>query len=215
MQATSEWHHNEATGLASCPKSWPVEKFPNSLCHSVTPDFAANSWAADDRAADNPTANPAFEGQPVVVQAHPPVSSDLMLATQFPLRILVAEDNLVNQKVMLRLLQRFGYEADLAMTGLEVLTAVRQQAVIARPYDLILLDVQMPEMDGLTATRQICQLYPRQQRPWIVAVTASVMQSDREICQQAGMDDYLSKPLRLDDLQAALKRCGERRCGAG
>jgi CheY-like chemotaxis protein len=123
-----------------------------------------------------------------------------------PLRILVAEDNLVNQKVMLKLLQRFGYEADLAVTGLEVLDAMARRA-IAQPYNLILMDVQMPEMDGITAARQICQLYLPAQRPWIVAVTASALQGDREICQQAGMDDYLSKPLRIDSLYAALKRC--------
>ncbi len=135
--------------------------------------------------------------------------ADLELAAQFPLRILVAEDNLVNQKVMLKLLQRFGYEANLAVTGLEVLQAVAQ-ASASQPYNLILMDVQMPAMDGLTAARQICQLYPPDQRPWMVAVTASAMQGDRESCQQAGMDDYLSKPLRPDSLYAALKRCGER-----
>ena len=82
------------------------------------------------------------------------------LGRQFPLRILVAEDNLVNQKVILKLLQRFGYEADLAVTGLDVLQAVVHQAMSSQPYDLILMDVQMPEMDGLTAARQICQLFP-------------------------------------------------------
>jgi len=132
-----------------------------------------------------------------------------LLGSQFPLRILVAEDNLVNQKVMIKLLQRFGYEADLAATGLDVLQVVVHQAMSSQPYDLILMDVQMPEMDGLTAARQICQLFPPERRPWIVAVTAGAMQTDRESCQQAGMDDYLSKPLRFEGLYAVLKRYGE------
>jgi CheY-like chemotaxis protein len=139
-----------------------------------------------------------------------PADSSLDLAVQLPLNILVAEDNLVNQKVMLRLLQRFGYAADLAATGLEVLASVERQASLAQPYDLILMDVQMPALDGLSAARQICQIYPPAQRPWIVAVTASAMQGDRENCQHAGMDDYLSKPLYPEALYAALKRCGER-----
>jgi signal transduction histidine kinase/CheY-like chemotaxis protein len=124
------------------------------------------------------------------------------LVKQLPLRILVAEDNAINQKVILKLLQRLGYTADLAKTGLEVLQAVAHQA-----YDLILMDVQMPEMDGLTATRQIHQMYPLEQRPRIIAVTASAMQGDREACLQAGMDDYLTKPLRPEHLFNALSQC--------
>lgn len=127
---------------------------------------------------------------------------ELNLATQLPLRILVAEDNRVNQKVVTRLLQRLGYEADVAQNGLEVLQALDHQT-----YDVILMDVQMPEMDGLTATQQICQTYPASCRPRIIAVTASAMQGDREECLQAGMDDYLSKPLRPDSLYQALSHC--------
>lgn len=129
-------------------------------------------------------------------------NSDLELATQLPLRILVAEDNRVNQKVVVRLLQRLGYEAEIAQNGLEVLQALHHQ-----PYDVILMDVQMPEMDGLAAARQICRSYPAHLRPRIIAVTASAMQGDREECLRAGMDDYLSKPLRPDSLYQALVRC--------
>jgi PAS domain S-box-containing protein len=122
------------------------------------------------------------------------------LGEQLPLRILVAEDNLVNQKVMLKLLERLGYEADLAVNGLEVLAQVAQQS-----YDVVLMDVQMPEMDGMTATRRICQDYGN--RPRIIAVTASAMEGDREECLAAGMDDYLTKPIMLENLQQALSRC--------
>ncbi|WNZ25171.1 response regulator [Leptolyngbya sp. NK1-12] len=122
------------------------------------------------------------------------------LAEQLPLRILVAEDNVVNQKVILKLLQRLGYQAEVVRNGLEVLDALARQV-----YDVILMDVQMPEMDGLAATRQINRL--PQPRPHIIAVTASAMQGDREECLRVGMDDYLSKPLRLDSLHQALSRC--------
>lgn len=129
-------------------------------------------------------------------------SAPIKLAKHLPLRILVAEDNLVNQKVILKLLQRLGYQAEVAFNGLEVLQALTQ-----RVYDVILMDVQMPDMDGLSATRQIYQLYPAHNRPRIIAITASAMQGDREECLRVGMDDYLSKPIRLDSLQRALSQC--------
>ncbi|MDB6114265.1 MAG: sensor hybrid histidine kinase [Lacunisphaera sp.] len=119
-----------------------------------------------------------------------------------PEHILVAEDNVVNQKVALHMLRNLGYRADVAANGLEVLEAVRRQA-----YDLILMDVQMPEMDGIEATRRLMQVRPgRKDRPWIIALTANAMQGDREMCLAAGMDDYLSKPIKVADLTAALER---------
>ncbi|MFP4122343.1 MAG: response regulator [Coleofasciculus sp.] len=127
-----------------------------------------------------------------------PKSEDSPLAQQLPLRILLAEDNLVNQKVELLLLKRLGYQADLVSNGQEVLEALSRQS-----YDVILMDVQMPEMDGLTATRHICKNYS--QRPWIVALTANAMQEDRETCLKAGMDDYISKPIRQADLIRVFK----------
>lgn len=131
------------------------------------------------------------------------VPAELELAQRLPLRILVAEDNIVNQKVVLKLLERFGYGADIAQNGLEVLQALARQT-----YDVILMDVQMPEMDGLAAARQIHQTYAASaSRPRIIAVTASAMQGDREECFQAGMDDYLTKPLRPDSLHHALQQC--------
>ncbi len=122
------------------------------------------------------------------------------MAARHPLRILLAEDNAVNQKLALRLLAQMGYRADLASNGLEAVQAVERQ-----PYDVILMDVQMPEMDGLEATRQICSRWPAGERPRIIAMTANAMQGDREACLEAGMDDYISKPIRVEELVRALE----------
>ncbi|MDY7004531.1 MAG: response regulator [Cyanobacteriota bacterium] len=134
-----------------------------------------------------------------------------LLAEQLPLRILLADDHLVNQKVALQILQRMGYRADVASNGLEVL-----EAVFSLPYDVVLMDVQMPLMDGLKAARRIRQEYENipehpqkvsQPRPRIIAMTANAMQGDREECIAAGMDDYISKPIRMEQLIEALSKC--------
>ncbi|HIK26277.1 MAG TPA: response regulator, partial [Thermosynechococcus sp. M46_R2017_013] len=132
------------------------------------------------------------------------VSIDSLKQDLPPLRILVAEDNKVNQMVALRILEKLGYRGDIAANGLEVLDAVQRQ-----PYDVILMDMQMPEMDGLTATREVIDLFQRlnQPRPRIIAMTANAMESDRQLCRNAGMDDYVSKPINLEDLVRALRRC--------
>ena len=120
-------------------------------------------------------------------------------AARHPLRILVVEDNTVNQKLALRLLSRMGYRADVAANGLEALDAVERQ-----PYDLVLMDVQMSEMDGLEATRHIVEHVDAARRPWIVAMTANAMDGDREQCIAAGMQGYISKPIREEELVGAL-----------
>ncbi len=117
-------------------------------------------------------------------------------------QILLAEDNLVNQKVALRILEKLGYRADVAANGLEVLEALERQH-----YDMVLMDIQMPEMDGEEATRQIIDKYPGDERPRIVAMTAHAMDGDREHYLDAGMDDYVSKPVRVQELVDALERC--------
>jgi PAS domain S-box-containing protein len=117
------------------------------------------------------------------------------------LRILLAEDNAMNQKVALGFLKRFGYGADVASNGLEVLEALEQQ-----PYDVVLMDVQMPELDGLDASRRICERWPPESRPHIIAMTANALPEDREACFSAGMNDYVAKPIRAEQLAAALKR---------
>ncbi len=121
------------------------------------------------------------------------------MAARHPLRILLAEDNVVNQKLAMRILQQMGYRADLASNGIEAVESVQRQA-----YDVVLMDVQMPEMDGLEASRRICAMATPGQRPRIVAMTANAMQGDREMCMDAGMDDYLTKPIRVDRLVEAL-----------
>jgi CheY-like chemotaxis protein len=123
---------------------------------------------------------------------------DRAMAERHPLRILVAEDNAVNQKLALRLLSQMGYRADVASNGVEAIESVQRQS-----YDLILMDVQMPEMDGLEAAREIDRRWAGT-RPRIVAMTANAMQGDREECLAAKMDDYITKPIRVDALMAAL-----------
>jgi CheY-like chemotaxis protein len=127
------------------------------------------------------------------------------MAARHPLRILLAEDNVVNQKLALRLLQQMGYRADVASNGIEAIQCVERQA-----YDLVLMDVQMPEMDGLEATRRITAKWSSSDRPRIVAMTANAMQGDREMCLEAGMDDYVTKPIRVDALVAALNNVAAR-----
>ena len=126
-----------------------------------------------------------------------------------PLQVLLADDNAVNQQLALALLKKMGYRADVATNGAEVL-----EALARRPYDVVLMDVEMPVMDGLEASRRINQEWPAGQRPRIVAMTANAMQGDREACLAAGMDDYLSKPIRREELAAALARSEARAVSA-
>ncbi len=139
-----------------------------------------------------------------------PPKADQPLAERFPLRILLCEDNIINQKVAARILQQIGYQCDLAANGREGLEALDRQH-----YDLVFMDMMMPEMDGLTATRAIRE---RQKdgvahlnynsRILIIAMTAHAQQSDRESCIAAGMDDYLAKPIRPADLRGVIERWG-------
>lgn len=126
---------------------------------------------------------------------------DVNFAASHPLHILLAEDNPVNQRVAVGFLERLGYTADTAANGLEAVEAVRRQ-----PYDLVLMDVRMPELDGLQATRQIRTSLPLDRQPRIVAMTAFAFQEDLEDCLAAGMDDFLSKPIQPDRLAAVLEK---------
>jgi len=126
---------------------------------------------------------------------------DTEMGKKHPLRILLAEDNVANQKLALLLLERLGYRADLASNGIEAIDALKRQ-----PYDVVLMDVQMPEMDGIEATRHIRETLAETSQPHIIAMTANVMEGDREACLAAGMDDYINKPIRIAEVIATLQR---------
>ena len=130
---------------------------------------------------------------------------DVKMGQRLPLRILLAEDNAINQQVALSFLERLGYRADVAANGLEVLQSLRRQ-----PYDVILMDVHMPEMDGLEATRCIRQEFAARAQPRIIAMTADAMKEDREACLAAGMEDHISKPIHVGKLVTALRKCRPR-----
>ncbi|MEW5956266.1 MAG: response regulator [Chloroflexota bacterium] len=157
-----------------------------------------------------------FSQQPIRLARRRDPSSeslfDAQMAQRLPLRLLLAEDHPTNQKLALTILARLGYRADVAANGLEAIEALERQT-----YDVILMDMQMPEMDGLEATRHIRQVWPGEQGPHIIAMTANAMQGDREACLAAGMDDYVSKPIRVEELVTALSRgaAAQRSKGAG
>ncbi len=128
------------------------------------------------------------------------ISKPDVLVDPADIKILIAEDNRVNQRVALRLLEILGYSADVVETGVEALAAIKHQH-----YDVILMDMRMPDMGGVEATRQIRQL-SQHQDVWIIAMTANVTPSDRKLCLSAGMDDYLRKPIKREALSGALER---------
>ncbi len=134
-----------------------------------------------------------------------PAPLDHAMAERHPLRILIAEDNVINQKVARAILGRFGYTADVACNGLEAVEAVRRS-----DYDVVLMDMQMPEMDGLEATQRICAQHAAEDRPLIIGLTANATESDRASCLDAGMDDFLAKPVTVAALERMLATCAPR-----
>lgn len=170
------------------------------LDFAVKPVKPAQFFEALNRALSD--TEPAPEEAPLPVQSH-----QTTFARRQPLRILLCDDNAINQKVAVRILQQLGYEPDLAVHGREALEALER-----KPYDLIFMDVMMPEMDGLEATRAIREFQKAggkanyNARIVIVAMTAQAMQGDREKCLAAGMDDYLAKPIRPKDVRTVIER---------
>ena len=194
--------------------SLPLVLLTSMGVHPDHPDFAPASFAA----CLNKPIKPAqlYEvllravsgSKPAPPQAPAAHKLDPTLAARLPLRVLLCDDNTINQKVALRLLQQMGYRAGLAANGIEALAALDRQ-----PYDLIFMDVIMPEMNGLEATRLIRQRqveparFPHYKSPLvIIAMTASAMPGDREKCLASGMDDYIAKPVRLEDVRAIIER---------
>jgi PAS domain S-box-containing protein len=147
-----------------------------------------------------------LSGEPVrVAQKAQPSVTDPAFAAGLPFSILVVEDNAVNQKLVLLLLSRLGYRADTANNGVEAVRALQRQ-----PYDVVFMDMHMPEMDGVEATRRIRELLPEREQPWIVSLTANAMQSDRDVCMRVGMQDFVTKPVQSVDLRNALKKVKRR-----
>ncbi len=142
-----------------------------------------------------------FGATPESIPPFASAAAERLLAHEIPLDILLAEDNPVNQKVALRYLERLGYRADFVSNGLEALNTLE-----ARSYHLVLMDLQMPEMDGLEASRQIRARLPASRQPKIIALTANALQGDRELCLDAGMDDYITKPVKLPEIADAIRR---------
>jgi CheY-like chemotaxis protein len=124
-----------------------------------------------------------------------------MLGAELPARILLVEDNRVNQKVALRMLAKLGYQADVAADGAEAV-----EAVLRTPYDIVFMDVQMPVLDGLDATRKIRESSLPGEQPWIIAMTAEGMDDDEARCRAAGVNDYVTKPVQLETLAMTLRR---------
>ena len=174
------------TSLAGLPQARSTEDFDVQLTKPVRASQLYNALLGV-------FADPEPNALPPAVDREAPETSSL--------RILLAEDNPVNQKVALRILEKLGYRADVASNGLEALEALER-----KPYDVVLMDVQMPEMDGLDASRRICARWPAESRPRIVAMTANAMIEDREACFAAGMDDYIAKPVSPEALAEALSR---------
>ncbi len=162
----------------------------------------------------NQTSQSPFSKEPIVFSKYNPdkktqaktggaIPAATNLAKQIPLHILVAEDNEVNQKLIAAILKRLGYEIKLAGDGKEVLKKMSQGK-----FDFIFMDVQMPEMDGLEATEEIIKKFSRENKPVIIAMTAFALEGDKEKCLKAGMDDYISKPIKIEEIQAMIEKWG-------
>jgi signal transduction histidine kinase/CheY-like chemotaxis protein/HPt (histidine-containing phosphotransfer) domain-containing protein len=142
-----------------------------------------------------------FSNEEKIESIFKPRQQTARIAEEIPLKILVAEDNIINQKLIVKILSQMGYVADVVSNGLEVIEALKRQR-----YDLIFMDVQMPEMDGLETTRNILKNWKPNDRPIIIAMTANVMHGDREMCIDAGMDDYIGKPILIDKLSEKIRK---------
>ena len=191
---------NGVIGMTTLMESTPLSAEQQDYVSSIK-SCSEHLIEALDETLRNAGITHADEEKPEMLRKSPfhftgKMSTDF--ASQFPLKILIAEDDEMNQQMAIMLLKRLGYEADSAANGKEVLEVVSE-----KKYDLILMDVQMPEMDGLEATRMIRLCLNEQ--PVIIAMTANAMDGDREACLKAGMEDYLSKPVNVDELMKTLE----------
>ncbi len=177
-----------------------VESTPGngSIFHFMVPAEAISADPANSNAAKEASRSPDMD--------RCSTNSGALTEDHIDLHILLAEDNPVNKKVVSQMLKKLGYRADVASDGTEVLLALEKQR-----YDLVLMDIQMPEMDGLEAACRIRKRWPAAEQPRIIALTAYALEGDRERCLESGMDGYISKPVRLEDLREALTKCMENR----
>jgi CheY-like chemotaxis protein len=169
----------------------PVEAY-NRVCKAKTVETGYNQ-ILDPKEADRRLLRTTIENIP---------KFDVQIGQQHPLRILLAEDSLVNLKITLWFLKKLGYRADVAFTGIEAIDALKRQT-----YDVILMDAEMPEMDGREATMVIRKDFPADQQPHIIAMTANTSKGDRESFFALGMNDYVTKPLQLEEMVRALLAC--------
>jgi PAS domain S-box-containing protein len=190
------------------PEVWPFVSKPlkrHQLIQTLARALARTPAPSPDLAPDRMAGKP----EPTLQATRPELPLTKSLANLLPLHILLAEDNVMNQKLALRMLNKLGYTADTAQNGREALERLQQGT-----YDVVFMDVQMPEMDGLEATERF-RAYQQTVsgsppvRPYIIAMTANAMPGDREVCLQAGMNDYISKPIRMDELQDMIVKYGQ------
>jgi CheY-like chemotaxis protein len=182
----------EYTEIAVTEAPCEPDEIQNRVCEAETTETEYNQ-VLDPREEDHRLLRTTIENLP---------KFDTQIGQQHPLRILLAEDSLVNLKITLWFLKKLGYRADVAFTGIEAIDALKRQT-----YDVILMDAEMPEMDGREATIVIRKDFPADQQPHIIAMTANTSQGDRESFLSIGMNDYVTKPLKLEEMVRALLAC--------
>ena len=187
-----------AEAIRKCRRDLPLVML-KSIGQRIPPDLSAADLEKPVKPAQlYDTLTSLLDGRPIQAQYQ---ASAVNQTSVSPLRILLAEDNVSSQKVTLRMLGKLGYRADLAANGIEVIQALERQ-----PYDVVLMDIAMPVMNGFEATREIRERWPNN-GPKVIAITAYALEGDREKCLEAGMDDYISKPVKMDELDNILRKC--------
>ena len=183
------------TGLGLIISKHLVEKMKGKISVESSPGKGSNFIFTIIGKQDKNNLRIEFEKKPL----------NFNLSKEIPLNILLVEDNLINQKVTIRLLKRFGYTTDIAVNGLIAVDSVKKKS-----YDIIFMDIQMPEMDGFEATKKIIKMFPKEKCPVIIAMTAAVMKGDKEKCLETGMMDYIPKPVLPEAVQTAIEKWGKR-----